>query len=228
MLFRSLEPGWGGATDTAVDVRCACAMGLVGSGYSRAIPELTVLLNDPEWRARAGAARAISCGNPAQAEVLLRFKALAGDAEDEVVGECLTGLMSVAGDDNLAFVASFLDGDDGPGDSDGIRDQAAWALGSSRHPQAFESLHAAWDGILVPEAFRLVLIRAAALHRSEAAFDWLVSIIGTGTQAQAEAAAEALLVYDRNTALVKRVHAALELRRSGQATPGKARPEDAL
>jgi HEAT repeat protein len=79
---------WGGLADAAIDVRCSCAMGLVATGYFRAVQELTALLNDPEWRARAGAARAISCGNPREAEALLRFKVLVGDPEPEAIGEC--------------------------------------------------------------------------------------------------------------------------------------------
>jgi hypothetical protein len=56
---------------------------------------------------------------------------------------------------------------------------------------------------------RAVLIRAAALHRTEAAFDWLVSIIETGSRAQAEIAMDALSVYERNTKLLERVRAAM-------------------
>jgi hypothetical protein len=62
--YQQLEPAWGGSSDAAIDVRCSCAMGLVATGYSRAVQELTSLLHDREWRARAGAARAVSCGNP--------------------------------------------------------------------------------------------------------------------------------------------------------------------
>ena len=50
--YRQLEPVWGGTADTAVDVRATCAMGLVASGYSRALVELTALLNDSEPAAR--------------------------------------------------------------------------------------------------------------------------------------------------------------------------------
>ena len=55
--YIQLEPVWGGTADTAVDVRCSCAMGLVSCGYVRAVPELAKLLNDPDVRAREGAAR---------------------------------------------------------------------------------------------------------------------------------------------------------------------------
>src|SRR5262249_35118277 len=114
--YRQLEPGWGGANDSAIDVRCSCAMGLAASGYSRAVQELVALLNDSEWRARVGAARAISCGNPREAEAILRFKVLIGDTEPEVIGECFTGLLSITAAECLPFVAQYLSG------ADGVRD----------------------------------------------------------------------------------------------------------
>jgi len=86
--YTQLEPVWGGSADTAIDVRCSCALGLVNTRYSRAIQELTTLLHDREARARAGAARAISCGSSREAEAVLRLKVLVGDAESEVIGEC--------------------------------------------------------------------------------------------------------------------------------------------
>jgi HEAT repeat protein len=205
--YRQFEPVWGGKVDSAVDLRCSCAMGLAATGYFRAIQELTAVLNDPEWRARAGAARAISCGNPREAEAVLRFKVLVGDQEPQVVGECFTGLLSVAPDECLSFVAGYLS--DGPDD---VRDFAALALGESRQPQALEHLRAAWEGTFENE-FRSVLIRAAALHRSEAAFDWLLSIIEHGAAVHADVAVEALSVYERNTKLGERVQEALAKRR---------------
>src|SRR5689334_2244981 len=170
--YVQLEPVWGGTTDTAVDLRSSCAMGLVASGYWRAIPELAALLNDSEPRARQGAARAISCGNPREAEALLRFKVLSGDAEPEVIGECFTGLLSIAPEECVPFVGAQLA--NGKGE---IRDFAALALGESRHPAALKQLRDAWDDAYVPPDMRAVLIRAAALHRTDAAFDWLVTII---------------------------------------------------
>ncbi|MFL6604428.1 MAG: HEAT repeat domain-containing protein [Steroidobacteraceae bacterium] len=206
--YRQLEPAWGGADDTAIDVRCSCAMGLVSTGYFRAIQEVTTLLLDPEWRARAGAARAISCGNPREAEALLRFKVLVGDPEPDVIGECFTALLSIAKEECLPFVASYLSNN-----NNGVRDFAALALGESRHPQALEHLRIAWEDIRDAANFRTVLIRAAALHRSEVAFDWLISIIEHSTPAHADVAVEALSVYERNTKLVERVQAALAKRK---------------
>jgi HEAT repeat protein len=214
--YRQLEPVWGGAADAAIDVRCSCAMGLVATGYPRAVQELTALLQDSEWRARAGAARAISCGNPREAEALLRFKVLAGDAEPEVIGECFTGLLSIAPAECIPFVAAYLSDQ-----NDGAHDFAALALGESRHPRALEHLRTAWDAVRDTGDFRAVLIRAAALHRSEVAFDWLVSIIEHGSPVHADVAVEALSVYERNVKLGERVQAALAKRRHTGAKPSR-------
>jgi HEAT repeat protein len=205
--YRQLEPVWGGSADTAIDVRCSCAMGLVGTGYSRAVQELTALLHDPESRARAGAARAISCGNPREAEAVLRLKVLVGDAEAEVIGECFTGILNIAPMECLPFVATYLSGE-----SEGVRDFAALALGESRNPKAVEHLRNAWEAAGPFGDFRAVLIRAAALNRTEAAFDWLITLIENGTQAHADTAVEALAVYERNTRLNERVKQALARR----------------
>jgi HEAT repeat protein len=201
--YVQLEPVWGGKADAAVDVRCTCAMGLAATGYSRAVATLTPLLADPEARARAGAARAIACANPHEAEVLLRFKALIGDAEPHVIGEVFNGLLAIAADQNLPFVADHLSHAD-----PSIQEYAALALGESRHPGAFERLRAAWDTVCVTRESRATLIRAAALHRSEAALDWLIAIIEREAQAYADVAVEALAVYDRNSKLMERVRAA--------------------
>jgi len=203
--YKQLEPVWGGTQDTAIDVRCSCAMGLVSTGYFRAIQELTVMLNDTEWRARAGAARAISCGSPREAESLLRFKVLVGDAEAEVVGECFSGILAIAPEEGMPFVAGYL-----AGDNEGVRDFAALALGESRQPRALEYLRDTCKYTVGD--FRTVLIRAAALHRSEAAFDWLISIIAEGSRTDCDVAIEALSVYERNTKLAERVKAALAQR----------------
>ena len=203
------EPVWGAAADSATDVRCSCALGLVNSRYSRAIQELTTLLHDKEARARVGAAHAISCGNPREAEAVLRLKVLVGDAETEVIGECFTGLMSIAPLECLPFVATYL-----TSDNQGVRDYAALALGESRNPSAVEHLKTGWKASGLFGEFPIVLIRAAALNRTEPAFDWLIAIIETGATRHSAAAVEALSVYERNTKLNERVKRALENRRT--------------
>lgn len=206
------ERGWRNPgeppADSAINVRSGCAMGLVATGYSRAIPEVTVLLTDPQWRVRAGAARAIGCGRRGEAEAVLRLKVLVGDQESEVLGECFNALLAVNQDESVAFVAGNLSNG-----REGVRDYAALALGESRHPAALAHLRAAWEDSPRAGGFRAVLIRAAGLHRSSAAFDWLLEIIEHGAQADCDEAAEALSIYERDTRLQERLKAAL-LKRS--------------
>ncbi len=94
-----------------------------------------------------------------------------------------------------------------------MRDFAALALGESRHPAALQHLRKAWEDVLVSPEMRAVLIRAAAVHRTDAAFDWLLSIIEEGTPRQSAVAVDALSVYERNTKLTERVQAALASRK---------------
>jgi len=138
----------------------------------------------------------------------LRLKVLVGDEEAEVIGECFTGILSIAPLECLPLVAMYLSGE-----KEGVRDFAALALGESRNPKAVEYLRTAWDAAGSFGDFPVVLIRAAALNRTEAAFDWLISIIETSTKAHADAAVEALAVYERNTKLNERVQQALARRK---------------
>jgi len=198
--YRQLEPVYGGTADTAVDVRAACAMGLVASGYPRALVELTALLNDTDAGARVGAVRAIACGNPREAELLLRSKALAGDAEPQVIGECLTGLLAVEPEESIAFAVGFLQHAD-----DAVRELAALALGESRLGGALAPLKQAWDGVLVSAELRRALLRSAAAHRSEAAFDWLLEIVAEARVPLAVDVIEALAPYKHNAKLLGRL-----------------------
>ncbi|HEY6457140.1 MAG TPA: hypothetical protein VIY90_17845 [Steroidobacteraceae bacterium] len=199
--YRQLEPVWGGRADTATDLRCSCALGLANSGHLRAVVELAGLLNDPEAAVRCGAARAISCGNPFEAEAVLRLKVHVGDTEPQVIGECFGALLAIAPEYSLPFVASYLHAKD-----EVLQEYAALALGESRRPEALTLLRDAWADIVTPA--RGALIRAAALHRSEPAFAWLLEIIETGTPTLATVAVEALSVYERNAKLLEQVNAA--------------------
>lgn len=214
-----LEPSWGEPVDTAIDVRCNCALGLVNTRYRRAIVELTALLNDSEMRVRAGTARALSCGDPDQAEPLLRFKIEVGDKDPEVLAECFSALLSIAPEESMAVVGARLSDDD-----EAVRDYAALALGESRHPLALDHLIAAWKQPFASADLRGVLARAAALHRSEAAFEWLIDLIRNGTMQDAALASDALSVYERNAVLMKRVADAQAARRESGAARNRPPP----
>lgn len=203
--YRQPEPVWGGAVDTAVDLRCSCAIGLVATPYPRAVVELATLLQDPEPHARSGAARAIACTEPLAAEALLRFKALAGDPEPEVIGDCLAGLLKVEPEASPAFVAGFLDASNAD-----VRDLAAVALGESRLDAALDLLRAHWEGQPLKRDADRVLLRAAVLHRSEAAFDWLCQVAERGDLESAALVVEELALYRANQRLRERLAAAVE------------------
>jgi len=202
--YRQMEPVWGGSVDTAADLRSSAAMGLVASGYPRALVEVAELLIDAEASVRGGAARAIACGNPREAELLLRLKVLSGDDDALVIGECFTGLLTVEPDESPAFVAGFLENED-----DAIQEAAALALGESRLPLALEFLKAAWEGVLVPAELRRVLVRAAALHRSDEAFDWLLKLVAEGDTRIATEAVDVLSIYRHNEKLTERLRQAI-------------------
>ena len=161
-------------------------------------------MNDADAGARIGAVRAIACGNPREAELLLRAKALAGDVEPQVLGECFTGLLGVEPEESLDFVAAYLTHDD-----EALRELAALALGESRIDGALQPLKQAWSGVLLGDEFRRALLRAAAAHRSEAAFDWLLEIVGEARVPVAREAIDALTTYKHNAKLIQRLETAL-------------------
>ena len=205
--LKQMEPVWGGTADTAADVRGTCAIGLVATGHPRALVAIAALLYDGEPDARLGAIRAAANGGPREAELLLRSKALAGDVEPGIIGECFSALMSIEPEDSLAFVARWV-----TDASDLLRDLAVLALGESRVSAALDVLKSAWTEPLVADEFRFALIRAAAAHRSEPAFDWLLSIAAEARPIVAARVIESLEPYKHNARLSERLRATLAAR----------------
>ena len=207
LALKQMEPVWGGTADTAADVRGTCAIGLVATGYPRALVAISALLYDAEPDARLGAIRAAANGSPREAELLLRSKALAGDIEPAILGECFSALMAVEPEDSVSFVAKWV------GDANEVlRELAALALGESRVPAALEVLKSAWSEPVVADEFRFALIRAAAAHRSEAAFDWLLSIAADGRTSMAARVIESLEPYKHNARLAERLRSVVAAR----------------
>ncbi|MCB1875051.1 MAG: hypothetical protein KDH88_03670 [Chromatiales bacterium] len=213
ITYRQFEPAWGGSVDTAVDLRCSCAMGLVSTAYSRALIPLADLLNDSEPRARLGAVRAIACAQPLAAEPLLRHKAGAGDESAEVVGECLLGLLQLEPENSVNFVAGFLSAS-----NEEVAELAALALGESGLDAAFAALKRYWDeGVLLTGGVRRALLRGGALHRSMEARDWLLDLLENADVSIAVTIVEELSVFRHDDTLAERV---------GQAVAG--RPEQGV
>ncbi len=205
--LRQLEPVWGGNIDAAADVRASCAMGLAATGDPRALIDLVALLSDPEHQARSGAARAIACTAPLAAEAVLRLKVLVGDADPEVIGECLCGLLEVAPEEAAAFVAERLD-DPSPV----VAELAALALGESRLDEAVALLRERWEQTPFKRQRDRVLLRAAVLARTDAAFDWLLALVAAADDATAAFILTELAVYRGNQALATRLGGAVAQR----------------
>ncbi len=203
LRYRQLEPGWGGPSDAAVDVRSICAMGLVNTGYPHKLRELVPLLVDPEWIPRAGAVRAIAAVGSEAASLLLRFKTLSGDAEAEVMSECFTAMLALEAADGVALVTRFA-----AGAKPEIRESAILALGASRRNDAVEWLCAAagreWDPDL-----RKCLMLALSTSRTEPAIEFLLATVAQGSRDAAGNAIEALALHRHDEALQERVRAAM-------------------
>ena len=181
------EPVWGGSEDTAGPLRATCAAGLVQcrdiSG-PEILSNLTEVLVDRDKAVRMSAADAISRLGRPEGGLLLRFKALSGDQEPEVLGACFSALLSLEGPRSIAFVARFLDaaGDAGS--------EAALALGLTRDPEAFQALKRKWESESGAQLAPTLLL-AMALTRHTEAIELLLELV-RGASPYAEAAIEAL------------------------------------
>jgi HEAT repeat protein len=202
MRHVQMEAVWGPLVDTAAELRGLSAIGLAQTAYPEVLEEILPLLLDPERGARIGAVRAIAaCGLPGDA-LVLRLKALSGDQETEVMGECFAGLLRVEPARSLAFVAAFLHSG-----HEAVAEAAALALGDARLESAFAILR---DAFQQPHsrALRRTLLLAIALLRREPAIDFLLELVRSGEgQASADAAA-ALAMYDQEPKLRERLNSA--------------------
>ncbi|HTB11158.1 MAG TPA: HEAT repeat domain-containing protein [Bryobacteraceae bacterium] len=136
-----MEPVWGGRADSAATLRGACALALVACSLprDRILMQLADLLADPEVRVRSDAARAIAQLPGQDSILMLRVKALAGDKEPAVIGQCFLSLLGIDPRESIAFVARFL-----TGANEDLRFEAAAALGECPDPEAVEILIARW------------------------------------------------------------------------------------
>jgi hypothetical protein len=203
-----MEGSFGPPIDAAAALRGLCAQGLARMGHPDALIECVTLLADSEPAARAGAVRAIAESGDIAGTLLLRLKALLGDKEDEVIGECFSGLLRLAPGPSLEFVAGFQSSR-----SDEIAEAAAFALAESHMQAAFPLLRKAWDETAQAERKR-ALLHAIALLRLDEAVEFLLVRVAEDREPAAADAIAALSLYGRDEAIRKRVEDIVENRGS--------------
>jgi HEAT repeat protein len=168
-----MEPVWGGQVDTAATLRGTCALALIDCQLDdlSMLSHLAEALADPEKAVRVDAAVALSRAGIPEAAPLLRFKALTGDPESEVVGQCLYSLLQMAPRDSVAFAARFL----AATYPDDVRAEAASALSQTHEPSAIDALKSMARMLLSPELRKALLAFLAASPQRDAA-ELLVSM----------------------------------------------------
>jgi len=169
------EPVWGGSSDTAASLRANCALALVACRDLNDLALLTHLtdaLVDEDKNVRAEVARAIGRLGRREGAIVLRLCALVGDKAPEVVGACLSAILSIDLDDGILFVAPFLDrGDD-------CAAEAAFAIGLTHDQRAFEILRDRLSH--EPKSdLRRTLLTGIALTRLPDALEMLVRMVET-------------------------------------------------
>jgi len=202
--YKQFEPVWGGRADTAANLRGLCAQALARMDHPNAHLEIANLLVDAEMPARVTAVSALAYLGDEKSELLLRLKALVGDAEPAVLGACYQGLLAFAPERSVPFIAAFLSSEDKE-----LAERAALALGESRLPEAFAALRRCWDD-LVDFTFRKTLLLAIGLVRGNEAFDFLLHVVREEGRGAALRALEALAIYSAEEKRREQIREAVE------------------
>lgn len=203
------EGSYGPPVDAAAPLRGLCARGLARMGHPDALLECVTLLADPEIAARTGVIPAIADAGRPEGVLLLRLKALLGDKEIEVAGECFTALLSLDPAGSVDFVAKFLNSDD-----EGMGEQAALALGESKLAAAFPILRQAWEQGAAREQRRTLLV-AIAMLRNDEALEFLLERLHSESGPVAADALAGLAFYARDDAVLARVEEIIRQRGDG-------------
>ena len=176
-----MEPVWQGSVDTAGPLRARCALALVSCkdlSDHRLLGHLIEVLVDTDKTVRVEAARAIGRVDRPEAALLLRLRALTGDAEPEVIGACFQSLLGI--DNALGFVSRFL------GSGGDIGAEAAIALGLTRRPEAFTILKDQWERQRDP-LFGAALLSGIGLTNLPEAIDFLTAVVAADGRGSTDA-----------------------------------------
>ncbi|MBV8847246.1 MAG: HEAT repeat domain-containing protein [Bryobacterales bacterium] len=201
-----LEPVYGGKADSAATLRGACALALIDCRMDDLLilSRLADRLADPETPVRLDAALAIGQFGRDEGALLLRLKALLGDREPEVTGQCFNSLMAIAPRDSLAFIRRFLENTD-----EAVVAEAAGVLATSREPEAIEILKTFWKTRAPIEARKAILISLGASTMREAA-EFLLAVLAQESSELASQALRALAASRFHRDMQAQIQAALK------------------
>jgi hypothetical protein len=194
-----MEPVWGGQADTAAVLRATCTMALVNCRLDdlALLRHLVSALTDPNTRecpgklVRIDAARAIAQLGAPEGALLLRLKALLGDPEPEVIGQCFASLLSLETVEAVGFIAQFLDPNNNLQPSEEIQLEAACALAQCDQAEGLVIVKNYWERWTVPEFKQAVLLSLGA-SPLRAATDFLLSLLSEASPQLAADAVRAL------------------------------------
>ena len=208
------EPVWGGSADSAATLRGTCALALVDCPIDdlEILSHLIDRLADPEKSVRIDAATAISQLGRTEGALVLRLKALLGDSEPAVIGECFTSLQSLTPRDSVPFISRFLKAAD-----EDVRLEAAAALAQSREPMAIEILKNCWRDRLSRE-LRGALVAALGGSTLPEAAEFLLAIIAGDSDELAATALAALAASRFRAEMRERTAPIVEGKQSPQLT----------
>jgi HEAT repeat protein len=204
-----MEPVWGRKVDTAATLRGRCLLALVQTtDLPRAdvLRQLVAALTDAEHSVRTDAIRALEQMAGNECELLLRLKASVGDEEPQVTGQAIESVLKIEEERGLPFAASFLNHA-----QEGVREEAALALGASQLPGSLDILKKALAHAH-EETFRLAIHTAIATSRENGAMEFLFNMLETALSADAEGCMEALALHRQSPEVVERVRKIVQVR----------------
>jgi hypothetical protein len=158
-----LDPVWGGTDDTGAEVRCQAARSLGRFPWYAVARRLAELTGDPIPTVRVCAVEVIASFGGSEPAIAILARLMGGDPVDEVTGTCLRALLSFDTDEYLDLVAGYLESD-----RDGVRVEAALALGECRHARSFAILRDAFGRTAAIQEKRTLALAISLLRSEEA------------------------------------------------------------
>jgi hypothetical protein len=201
-----MEGAYGPPVDAAAKLRAASALGLARTRYPHALNEIVSLLVDEWVPARIGAVRALATNGGQTGALLLKLRILTGETHPDVLAECFSGLLANAPETSLPFIGGYADSEELE-----IAEAALLALGSSHLPQALDLLKEKWERTAAAPLRKTILL-AIAMLRSDAAIDFLLSVLSDCTQQTAKDLITALAIFRDNETIRAKLESVLSRR----------------